>query len=176
VTPWGTHNIQLQNSILFAFGRHISSLLNGQSIWFSITICTCLSPSCNMSSLKTFRSLASFQNNEVWHLHPYSISNSLHSYYCRKTQHTVDSYPNFFRTTEHRLSAKPQESNLLSRLSIGLRVISRTEVPLGIQGFMQPFPELRNNLGSSIADTSHLETSWKQTVLELYNSASSGPL
>jgi hypothetical protein len=32
-------------------------------------------------------------------------SNSLHSYCGRKTQHMVDSYPNFFRTAEHMLSA-----------------------------------------------------------------------
>jgi hypothetical protein len=69
-------------------------------------------------------------------------SNSLHNYYCQKTQHTVDSYPNFFRIAKHRISAKPRESNLLSRLSIDLRVIHRTEVPMGIQGFMQPFPKL----------------------------------
>jgi hypothetical protein len=42
-------------------------------------------------------------------------SKSLDSYCCRKTRHTVDSYPNSFRIAEHKLSACLQESNLLSR-------------------------------------------------------------
>jgi hypothetical protein len=35
-------------------------------------------------------------------------------------------------------------------LTIGLRMISRTEAQLGIQGFMQPLPELRSKLSASI--------------------------
>jgi hypothetical protein len=61
----------------------------------------------------------------------------------------VDSYPNFLRIAEHMVSTNPQGSDLLSRFVRVLRVISRTEVQTGIQGFMQPFPELQNNLGSS---------------------------
>jgi hypothetical protein len=63
-------------------------------------------------------------------------SDSLHSYYCQKTQHTVDYYPNFFCTTEHRLSAYPWGLIYSLGLSIGLRVISITKVQMGIQGFM----------------------------------------
>jgi hypothetical protein len=43
------------------------------------------------------------------------VSNSLHSYCCRKTWHMVDSYHNFFCTTEHKLSAYSQGSDLLAR-------------------------------------------------------------
>jgi hypothetical protein len=42
-------------------------------------------------------------------------SNSIHSYYCRKTHHTVYSYPNLFHTIEHRLSAYSWGSDLLAR-------------------------------------------------------------
>jgi hypothetical protein len=62
----------------------------------------------------------------------------------------VDSYSNSFYTTEHRLLAYSRGSDLLSWLSISLRAISRTKVQMGIQGFMQAFPELQNNFGSSI--------------------------
>jgi hypothetical protein len=34
-------------------------------------------------------------------------------------------------------------------MSVGLRVTSRTEVQMGIQGVMQPLPELQNQLGPS---------------------------
>jgi hypothetical protein len=42
--------------------------------------------------------------------------------------------------------------NLIDSLGLttSLRVISRIEAQLGIQGFMQPFPELRSKLSSCI--------------------------
>jgi hypothetical protein len=54
----------------------------------------------------------------------------------------VNSYTNSFCTTELELLAYPRESDLLSLgLFIHLRVISRTEVQMGVQGFVQPFLE-----------------------------------
>jgi hypothetical protein len=41
-------------------------------------------------------------------------SNSLDSYCCMRTRHTIDSYPNFFHTIEHKLLAYILESDLLS--------------------------------------------------------------
>jgi hypothetical protein len=43
-------------------------------------------------------------------------------------------------------------TNLIYFLSLflGLRVISRIEVQMGIHGLVQPFPEFLNKLGSSI--------------------------
>jgi hypothetical protein len=54
----------------------------------------------------------------------------------------TDSYPNSFCTIEHKLSAYPQESDLLSRCHDQFGVIRRTETQLGIQGFMHPPLEL----------------------------------
>jgi hypothetical protein len=48
----------------------------------------------------------------------------------------VNSYTNSFRTVEHKLLAYPRGLFYLLDLSIGLRVINRTEVQMGIQGFM----------------------------------------
>jgi hypothetical protein len=42
-------------------------------------------------------------------------SNSLDSYYCRRSRYTVDSFSNFFCSVEHKLSTYPQESDLLSQ-------------------------------------------------------------
>jgi hypothetical protein len=39
-------------------------------------------------------------------------SNFLDSYYCRRTRHTADSYPNIFYIAEHKLSACHPESGL----------------------------------------------------------------
>jgi hypothetical protein len=86
----------------------------------------------------------------------------------------VDSYPNFFCTTEHRLLAYPQGSDLLSQSVHRSGVISRTEVQLGIHGFMQSFPVLQSKL-SPIIGHNLLEYSCKQTILDIYNSASCGP-
>jgi hypothetical protein len=38
-------------------------------------------------------------------------SNSLDNYCCRRTQHTTDSYPNFFHIVGHKLLAYPEESD-----------------------------------------------------------------
>jgi hypothetical protein len=46
---------------------------------------------------------------------------------------------------------------------------------MGIQGFMQPFPELQNNLGFFIGHNPH-GYSMKQTIIELYISARCGPV
>jgi hypothetical protein len=67
---------------------------------------------------------------------------SLDNYCLRRTRHTTDSYPNFFHVVEHKLSAYLLESDLLFGLTMRLRMISRTEMQLGIQGFMQPLPKL----------------------------------
>jgi hypothetical protein len=94
-------------------------------------------------------------------------SNSLHSYYCQKTRHTVDSYPNFFRTAKHRLLVYSRGLIYLLGMSISLRVISRTEVQMGSHGFMQHFPEHRNNLGSSIRHNPHvysMEIDYPRTI------------
>jgi hypothetical protein len=53
----------------------------------------------------------------------------------------VDSYPNFLHTARHKLLDVFQNLIYSFGLTIGLRVISRTEAQLGIHGFMQPFPE-----------------------------------
>jgi hypothetical protein len=42
-------------------------------------------------------------------------SDSLDNYYCMRTWHMVDSYPNSFHIAEHKLSAYPQEPDLLPR-------------------------------------------------------------
>jgi hypothetical protein len=65
-----------------------------------------------------------------------AIFNSLGSYYCRKIRRMVNSYTNSFRIVEHKLLAYPRGLFYLLDLSIGLRVINRTEVQMGIQGFM----------------------------------------
>jgi hypothetical protein len=47
-------------------------------------------------------------------------------------------------------------------------VISRTKVPMGIQGFMQPFPELQNNLSFSIGHNPHgysMETDYPRHII-----------
>jgi hypothetical protein len=52
-------------------------------------------------------------------------------------------------------------------LSISLRVIGRTQVQMGSHGFMQPFPELQNNLGFSIGHNPRgysMETSYPRTI------------
>jgi hypothetical protein len=62
----------------------------------------------------------------------------------------VNSYTNFFHTIEHKHLAYHRDSDLLPLgLSVHLRVISRTEVQMGVQGFVQPFLELQNKLGTS---------------------------
>jgi hypothetical protein len=66
----------------------------------------------------------------------------------------IYSYPDFFHTTEHMLLIYPWGLIYSLGLSIGLRVISRIEVQMGIYGFMQPHPEHRNKLGSSIGHNS----------------------
>jgi hypothetical protein len=78
-----------------------------------------------------------------------------------------DSYSNSFRTSVHMLLAYPWGLIYLLGLYIDLRVISRTEVQMGIQGFIQPFPELQNNLGFSIRHNPHghsMETDYPITI------------
>jgi hypothetical protein len=77
-------------------------------------------------------------------------SNSLGISYYGRTRSTVDSYSNFFHTVEHMLSAYPRGQIYSLGPSIGLRVISRTEVQMGIHDLMQYFPEHQNKWGSSI--------------------------
>jgi hypothetical protein len=60
----------------------------------------------------------------------------------------VDSYSNFFCTVEQKPLAYPQGLIYSLGLSITLSVISRTEVQMGVQGFVQPFPEHQNKLSS----------------------------
>jgi hypothetical protein len=83
-------------------------------------------------------------SNTYYHIASQTVpsSNSLDIYCCRKTRRMVDSYSNFFCTIKHKLSAYPRGLIYLLSLFINLRVISRTEVQMGIQGFMQPFLEL----------------------------------
>jgi hypothetical protein len=79
-----------------------------------------------------------------------SSSNSLDSYYCRKTQHTVTFYPNSFVLQS--ISSQHMLQNLINflGLTIVLSMIYKTKTQLGIQGFMQPLPELQSKLSSSI--------------------------
>jgi hypothetical protein len=70
---------------------------------------TCLLPSWNMSGLKTlvlqpYSKTMGFDTYDHIASQTVPSSDPLHSYCCRKTQHMVDSYPNFFRIAEHRLS------------------------------------------------------------------------
>jgi hypothetical protein len=69
-------------------------------------------------------------------------SNSLGSYYYRRTQHMINSYTYSFHIAEYKLSAYPEESDLLSWS------IHQSE------GVVQPFPELSNKLVSSIGHNS----------------------
>jgi hypothetical protein len=73
--------------------------------------------------------------------------NSLGSYCCRRTRRMTYSYPNSFCTAEYQ--AYPRGPIYSLGLSIGLGMISRTEVQMGIHGFVQSLPEFWNKLGSS---------------------------
>jgi hypothetical protein len=75
-------------------------------------------------------------------------SNSLVSHCLRRTRRMVDSYSNFFVLQS--IGSQYILGDLIYSLSlsISLRVISRTKVQLGVQGFVQPFPEFQNKLDS----------------------------
>jgi hypothetical protein len=118
--------------------------------------------------------LFSCLTTKQWGLAPttYSISNGaifnfLDDYCCRRVRRTVDSYPNSFHIVVHKLSAYPCGLIYSLGLSIFLRTIRRTEVQMGIQGFLQPFLELQNNLGFSIGHNPHgysMETYYPRTI------------
>jgi hypothetical protein len=59
-------------------------------------------------------------------------------------------------------------------LSIGLKMINRTEAQLGIQGFMQPLLEHQSKLSPSIRHNFRRHS--MQIDLDIYISASCGPV
>jgi hypothetical protein len=76
-----------------------------------LAICRVQKPSILQSHSKTM----AFGTYDLIASQTLPSSNSLDSYCCRRTQRTVDSYPNSFHTVEHELLAYPQGPDLLSQ-------------------------------------------------------------
>jgi hypothetical protein len=120
VTPWGTQNLPLPklNSLSLWSAQLIR--LHCATCKFFLTIRTYRSTSCNMSGPKTFCSPILFPtmgfgtyNHIASQMLLYSIS--LSNYCYRRTRRTVDSYSNFFCTTEHMLLSISSGYDLLAR-------------------------------------------------------------
>jgi hypothetical protein len=147
VTPLGTQSLQLESSTLSSYYRHSTSALIAQLtdsplpyklVSRPLAICRVQKSSIPQSHSKIVE-LGTYDHTAS---RTVPSSRFLDNYYCRRTRHMADSYPIFFCTTKHKPLAYPKNLIYSLDLTISLRMISLNEAQLGIQGFMQPLPEI----------------------------------
>jgi hypothetical protein len=150
---WGPRNLQPQTSITLAYyDRHNFSALTAQSsgTLLPYELVSRHLIKCWVQKLYAFSSHSKTMGFGTYdHITSQMVPSpkSLGSYCCRRNRirYTIILTSSILQSAcfQHILEGLIYSLSL----SIGLTVISRTEVQLGIQGFMQAHPELQNKLG-----------------------------